>query len=290
MRPANIITAIADILFGVAASGVILSLTETFPQFDHYLTILYLIVATAGLYGGGVVFNDVFDHELDAKERPERPIPSGAVTLKEAIIWGSMLFVLGIYFASKVSLTSGIIASLVATLAIIYNGLTKHYTLGGPLTMGACRAGNLLLGISIVPAEIYSLWYLSLIPILYIGAITLISQGEVHGGNLLHVRLAGSLYLSVIVIAIMLGWKTNFSFIYASPFFVWWLYQILPAWWNASKTLEAKDIMHAVKAGVIGLISLDAAFAAGYSGWLYGISVLALLPTSWLLAKFFAVT
>ncbi|NEP43227.1 MAG: UbiA family prenyltransferase, partial [Okeania sp. SIO2H7] len=65
MRPANIITAHADILVGYAASGAT----------DPY-RLGWLLLATTGLYGDGVVFNDVFDAELDAIERPERPIPS----------------------------------------------------------------------------------------------------------------------------------------------------------------------------------------------------------------------
>ena len=68
-RPANIVTAIADILAGVAISG--------FLRDGHdYTPVLWLVLSTVGLYGGGVVFNDVFDAKLDAVERPERPIPS----------------------------------------------------------------------------------------------------------------------------------------------------------------------------------------------------------------------
>ncbi|MGB3292783.1 MAG: hypothetical protein WBB01_07355, partial [Phormidesmis sp.] len=70
MRPANVVTAWADILAGYAAGlgvGVI-----AFPS----TTLVWLLLATTGLYAGGVVFNDVFDAELDTVERPERPIPS----------------------------------------------------------------------------------------------------------------------------------------------------------------------------------------------------------------------
>jgi 4-hydroxybenzoate polyprenyltransferase len=70
MRPANIVTAYADILAGYAAVGAT----------DHRALGL-LMIATTGLYGGVVVFNDVFDAKLDAVERPERPIPSGGVSL-----------------------------------------------------------------------------------------------------------------------------------------------------------------------------------------------------------------
>ena len=72
MRPANIITAWADILLGYAAAGAV---TVGINNLD-FVALGWLILATTGLYGGGVVFNDVFDAELDAVERPERALPS----------------------------------------------------------------------------------------------------------------------------------------------------------------------------------------------------------------------
>jgi 4-hydroxybenzoate polyprenyltransferase len=66
MRPANIITSIADVLAGIAISG-FLSQSD-FSKHNISLLIL-LCISTIGLYGGGVVFNDVFDSDLDKVER-----------------------------------------------------------------------------------------------------------------------------------------------------------------------------------------------------------------------------
>ena len=88
MRPANIITSVADVLAGIAISGYLAN--ENF--FESYLSpIFLLIISTIGLYGGGVVFNDVFDAELDKIERPERPIPKGIISIKEASFLGIIL-------------------------------------------------------------------------------------------------------------------------------------------------------------------------------------------------------
>ena len=77
MRPANIVTAISDILAGVAISGYIgKGEWEAWP-------IILLVISTIGLYGGGVVMNDYFDADLDQVERPERPIPSGLIKKTE---------------------------------------------------------------------------------------------------------------------------------------------------------------------------------------------------------------
>lgn len=76
MRPANIVTSVADILAGIAVSGFLMEVTLSF---DFIYPMILLCIATIGLYGGGVVFNDVFDASLDKVERPERPIPKGVV-------------------------------------------------------------------------------------------------------------------------------------------------------------------------------------------------------------------
>ena len=110
MRPANIITAWADILAGAAAAGAVATVSVS--------SLILLLVATTGLYGGGVVFNDVFDAELDQVERPERPIPSGRASRQGAIVWGSLLLVLGVVSAACVSWVGMAIAITVATASI----------------------------------------------------------------------------------------------------------------------------------------------------------------------------
>ena len=55
MRPANIITAIADILDCIAIEGYLVS--NVFNQ-HIIIQIILLTIATIGLYGGGIIFND----------------------------------------------------------------------------------------------------------------------------------------------------------------------------------------------------------------------------------------
>ena len=69
VRPANVATALADVLAGYAVAGL------GNPGLG------WLLLSTACLYAGGVVLNDVFDRDLDRIERPERPIPSGRVSV-----------------------------------------------------------------------------------------------------------------------------------------------------------------------------------------------------------------
>ncbi len=292
MRPANIITAIADILAGFAISGAALQLFSMgIPANTSLLySLLWLILATIGLYGGGIVFNDVFDAELDRKERPERPIPSGKASVLSASLLAGILLIVGITAAWQVGILSGIIAIAVAVLAVLYDAWGKHQLIFGPVNMGLCRGGNLLLGVSAIPAVVQDLWFLALIPIIYIAAITMISRGEVHGGN--RKALVGGIvmYGMIIWAIIILAVFSNIAWWQVLPFVLLLSFLIFPPLIKALKKQEPQLIGKAVKAGVLSLIVLNAAIATAFAGWIFGIVVLLLLPVSLVIAKKFSVT
>jgi 4-hydroxybenzoate polyprenyltransferase len=293
MRPANILTAIADILGGFAISG---SVAEIYHVGHGWFYIpeasklCWLVLSTIGLYGGGVVLNDFFDAELDKTERPERPIPSGRASKTGAGILGLSLLILGIIAASFVSLISAGIAVIVAGLAVLYDAWGKHQTWFGPFNMGLCRGFNLLLGISAVASALASDGFIAMIPVMYIAAITMVSRGEVHGQNSHWLKTASGLYavvlLSIGALAVLPYFHLRSSLVFLT-LFAWMIYLPLR---KAQRTGEARDIGRAVKFGVLGLILMDAALAAGFLGWDYALLVVCLLPVSILLAKVFAVT
>jgi 4-hydroxybenzoate polyprenyltransferase len=55
-------------------------------------------IAASLLYSGGMFLNDAFDAAIDARERPERPIPSGRITKSTVLFLGSgmLAFALGV--------------------------------------------------------------------------------------------------------------------------------------------------------------------------------------------------
>src|SRR5688572_25973325 len=147
MRLANIVTAVSDILAGVAIAAYASNLA--WNQLNSNAVFL-LVISTIGLYGGGVVFNDVFDAELDKVERPERPIPSGLISKSFAAFLGASLLLLGIVAAAfvheeQLSL-SFLLAVATAIAALVYDKWSKHHPVFGPLNMGICRGLNLALG------------------------------------------------------------------------------------------------------------------------------------------------
>ncbi|NET37593.1 MAG: UbiA-like protein EboC [Cyanothece sp. SIO1E1] len=300
MRPANILTAWADILAGCAAAGVLSSATSlpldwlnpelSIAVLSHGLSIFWLLLSTTGLYGGGVVFNDVFDAQLDAIERPERPIPSGRSSRGEAISLGIALLLMGAIAAAQVSRMSLSLAVGTAIAALLYDSFSKHSSILGPLNMGLCRGLNLLLGISMIPVMVQPSLFLAIIPILYIGAITAVSQGEVSGGKQRTGILALLLMSSVLGIILGLSLLPSYHIWTVLPFALLFAILTLPTFVQATRTPTADCMRNAVKAGILSLIVLDAALAGGFAGGIYGLAVLSLLPISRMLARLFAVT
>lgn len=282
-RPANLVTAIADVLAGMAIAGYFQDPAPV-PA-----PVGWLCLATVGLYGGGVVFNDVFDAELDAVERPERPIPSGIVSKGAATALGIVLLVIGIVSSFVVNQTAGLLAIGIATASLVYDRFGKHNKLLGPLNMGLCRGLNLLLGVSIMPDQVMPWAWVGLVPIVYIAAITMISRGEVHGGSSATLRVAGLLYALVIgCVAAMAQRKGQLGT--AFPFVFLFGYYIFPPLWRAVREPIGPNIGAAVRAGVLSLIVMNAAWVAAFANFPLALLVFCLLPLSRLLAKVFAVT
>lgn len=286
MRPANIITAISDILAGIAIAIAVTGSRDML----QWQSVWLLVISTGGLYGGGVVLNDVFDAELDKKERPERPIPSGLIAKSAAAVFGIVLLLVGILAAAGAGVwLPACIASAIACCAVVYDKWMKHNRILGPLNMGICRGLNLLLGMSVFPAAVLQSGYIAIVPVLYIAAITMISRGEVHGGKKSTLYGAALLYLVVIagiVAAGIINRQVGYTLVFVALFAV----MIFPPLQKAIRHAEGPLIGKAVKAGVIALIVMNAAWAAAFGMLYIALLTVLLLPVSLLLAKLFAVT
>ena len=288
-RPANLPTAAADVLAGVAISGVFIGVfIDKAWNTSMLWDILLLVFSSVFLYAAGVVLNDFFDHKLDKTERPERPIPSGLVSVRSAAIFGGVLMNLGVLFSFLVGTVSGMVAITLGLSILLYDALGKHHSFFGPLNMGVCRGLNLLLGITILGD--FSNWGYFIFPVLYIAAITLISRGEVHGDNKNHIIFAGALYSIVILGIVVLFATSGLNLLESVPFLLLFAFLVFRPLLKAYSENSPKNIKKAVMAGVISIIVLDASLAVGFSHWWVGLIILLLLPLSVFLSKLFAVT
>lgn len=285
-RPANVVTAISDVIAGTALATLYLTGGDWQWPVD---AMLLIGVSTMGLYAGGVVFNDVFDARLDAAERPERPIPSGRVSLESATWFGIFLFAVGVGSAAAVSMLSGLIAVAIVVSCLVYDKWAKHSVVAGPTVMGLCRGLNLLLGVSVFAQVLPQVWALSFIPIVYVAAITVISRGEVHGGKRLPLLFAGLLYALVMAALAYFGVMRGGGTLGIAIMVVFGLTIFMPLI-RAVRTEAAGDIRKSVKNAVLALIFMNAVWVAATGFWPLTVLVLLLFPLSVWLGRKFAVT
>lgn len=282
-RPANVITALTDIMAGMAIVGFL------FVWKDYSIQPLILLgFSTMCLYAGGVVFNDVFDRELDSLERPERALPSGRISLQAAVAGGLFLLILGIFLAFKQSLLSGYVAIIITLLALFYDWKGKHMTYFGPINMGLCRAFNLLLGMSVYELGVIEQGQWMILPLIYIAAITMVSRGEVHGSTSWPIAAAAFFFL--IIHAAQLSLAIKLEQWMAIPFIILHITLIFRPLIQAYQHPVGPNIGKTVKAGVLSLIVMNAAWVSISGQWMIALAVLALLPISMRVGKFFAVT
>jgi geranylgeranylglycerol-phosphate geranylgeranyltransferase len=137
MRPINCaMMGLAVIVGGVIASG---TLQAGNP--------LLLGFSTGFLLAGVInILNDINDLEVDRINRPERPLPSGALKVAAAAIWASLLLLLGLATAALTSPLCLIIAALASLLGGLYNRFIKRTGLLGNIVVALIVAIPFLYG------------------------------------------------------------------------------------------------------------------------------------------------
>jgi 4-hydroxybenzoate polyprenyltransferase len=123
-----------DVVAGAAAAGVLDRRTAA------------LAGASICLYWGGMAANDWADRQLDAAERPERPIPSGRVSAGAAVGVAIGLTAAGAAIAGKAAGPRGLAVAVPLVASIWAYDLWAKNTAAGPAVMATCRALDVLLG------------------------------------------------------------------------------------------------------------------------------------------------
>ena len=98
-----------------------------------------LLVGASLLYTAGMFMNDACDAEFDAVNRPERPIPSGGISLNHVRLVAAALAVIGFLCIAWTGLLPAALSLGLIALIALYNFFHKNNPLA-PLTMAACRA------------------------------------------------------------------------------------------------------------------------------------------------------
>jgi hypothetical protein len=85
-----------------------------------------IFFSMAFITSAGFAINDFFDRESDAVIKPKRPIPAGALTLKQVITVSSILFAAGLIMAYFINWLSFTIIAADSLLLLLYSYLVKR--------------------------------------------------------------------------------------------------------------------------------------------------------------------
>ena len=121
LAPSAVVDVLAGLVFG--AGGV-------WP----HANLGWLVLATLGVYHGAMALNDWADRQEDARTRPERPLPSGAISPSVAFLYAGL-----------------------AVLAVGYDLFGRGVWLG-PTLLGLCRAANLGIAITFSTRAVSGAW------------------------------------------------------------------------------------------------------------------------------------
>ena len=244
--PASL-TVLGDALVG--------ALSARGPGGDGPLRVGALAAASVCLYSAGMALNDWADADLDALERPERPIPSGRISRDRALAVGVGLTALGVGAAFAAGRRSGLVSVALAGALWAYDTVFKP-TAAGPVVMAVCRGLDVMMGAA-GPG-----WRSALVPAGAVAAhtvaVTAISRGEVDGSTATTGRVAVA--TSVAVAASGLLGRSNRSAAVLGG--ARYLAAILPGQLAVARDPGAARARDATRAGIRAVVPLQSALAA----------------------------
>jgi UbiA prenyltransferase family protein len=254
-----------------------------------------LCAASVCLYWAGMAANDWADRELDAAERPERPIPSGRVTAGTALRTAAALTAAGLAAAGLAGGRRALAAAVPLAGLVWWYDTGLKPTAAGPAGMAACRGLDVLLGAS------GGAWRRAAVPALTVAAhtytVTALSRREVSGGSpaLPAATLAGTAAITSVP-AVAAAWPRRPGRAARLVAGSWgrMLPGVLAGWYASNYGLpqvtalaepSAGNMRAAVGAGITGLPVLQGALIARAGARRAAIAVAAAAPLGRRLAR-----
>ena len=131
IRPVNSLMVGFSIIVGAIISG-------GFVIFEQPIDLLYSFITGFSMTGASMAINDYYDREIDAINEPNRPIPSGLVRPREALIITVFLSVLGLLTSLMINLQALVLAFLALVLLTVYSSWGKKTGFLGNLMVSSC--------------------------------------------------------------------------------------------------------------------------------------------------------
>ena len=148
LRPLNLILCIISVL---VSAWLIDALTSTLLP--------YTIIIVFCFTGAANILNDVLDVHIDIINKPKRILPSGYLSIRNAVIFMGLLFLIGILAATQINpLGRQIALILVLPMLVLYTPLFKRLPFIGNLIVGIILGLVFLFTEGSIYGEINMMW------------------------------------------------------------------------------------------------------------------------------------
>jgi 4-hydroxybenzoate polyprenyltransferase len=296
VRLPNVFTTPSNILVGYLAT--------TPPAEANGFHLAALMVSSGLLYIAGIVLNDYFDVEVDRRERPSRPLPSGNISKERAMSIALIALAAANAIALAVSPASLAVSAALTAAIIAYDYRLKRSP-AGPFAMGSTRFLNVILGASpALSAAVASggravpvpgIWAAAIFAatslFVYIIAIMILSKKEA-GNEKPNTSAAFSIIFAMIasialagIFLLQLQWVFLINLMIFAAVIVATYKRLI-----TESSPDSNPVQQAIKNMVISIIILDSVFVSGMAGFPYGMATLVLIAPAILLAKKLYVT
>lgn len=264
-----------------------------------------LVLASSLIYSAGMILNDYYDREIDAQQRPDRPIPSGAISPQTALVSAlgmlaagcALAFLAGYVYVDYAAIPwrGGAVAVVLAASVIAYDAVLKRTALA-PWVMGTCRFFNILLGMSLaakLPPEAAwqvlgydtgQLMFAGGIGI-YIVGVTWFARTEAVESDRAMLGLGAALMLAGIgILAALVAVQPSVVMLKESfgAFGLWGVLVLLSLALGRRVVMaigrpEPRNVQLTIKQAILSLIFYDAAVTLAVAGHVEAIAIVALL-------------
>jgi hypothetical protein len=128
-RVSNLPTVWTNVIAGTTIASTVASIVD----------VALVGLAMTAFYVGGMYLNDFFDRDVDARERPGRPIHAGDISASAVSAIGFALLAVGVALLARFGLLTAILGLALAGAIVLYDAWHKGNVFA-PVIMGLCRA------------------------------------------------------------------------------------------------------------------------------------------------------
>jgi geranylgeranylglycerol-phosphate geranylgeranyltransferase len=149
LRPLNLI-------FSALAVMITAYITHNLSQTTIIINAVIVVVSFAGASN---ILNDIFDINIDKKNQPHRPLPSGKISVWAALVYMLALYFVGIYMVFNLSqLAIEIALLLVLPTLILYTPIYKRIPLIGNMAVAAVLGMVFLFSEAVFTGMVEIMW------------------------------------------------------------------------------------------------------------------------------------